>query len=123
METTELRIGNYINIDNPTKTQVSIFKIEKGVQIDCLSDVLHSPIPLTKEWLLKFGFEKSKTFTGLDSMKKSDFHIVQSVNRSRYDFMIIGSSVVLVTIEYVHELQNIYFDLKKEELPITKQIK
>jgi len=68
-----------------------------------------SAVPLTEEWLIKFGFVK---FKGDESdFFKGDFEI----SLQSYSFW-MGS--LLPTIKYVHQLQNLYFALTNTELEI-----
>jgi hypothetical protein len=76
---------------------------------DTLNDK-YKPIPLTEEWLLKFGFIK----TDYDNFKyyhKGLFQIKHGIKSYWYQ-----SGDLPVKIEYVHQLQNIYFYLVGEEL-------
>ena len=82
------------------------------------------PIPLTEEWLLKFGFEKdeyAKDFRlgkywvenrYFDSYEKSMFLF------GCYQFNKIYITSNVDVLKYVHELQNLYFALTGQELTI-----
>ena len=119
----ELRIGNLVNYSDSN----SIFKVigisEFG--IDCEDEIEttymefdnFNPIPLTEDWLLKFGFEK-----GIDKVYyiKSKFIYIKVFEkighvllcRDKYDEHIKISD----NIEYVHQLQNLYFAITNKEL-------
>lgn len=82
------------------------------------------PIPITEEWLLKFGFEKKITQT-------SFINLVHFENKNCWIYLIKdGFEFELITgnerhnlcktYKYVHQLQNLYFALTGEEL-IFKQ--
>jgi hypothetical protein len=103
----ELRIGNWVYSKTyKTKIQMKSFF--------CLCNLesntnLFEPIPLTEEWLLKFGFLKySKNFIKYGEI---EFYI-WAMNDS-YE---IKSLDTLIKIETVHELQNLYFLLTKTDL-------
>lgn len=76
---------------------------------------VHQPIPLTEEWLLKFGFEETgrNTYTLPDAFNyglhvrflMGKFSIKHRANRG-YEKI----------INYVHELQNIYYSMIDYEL-------
>lgn len=78
MEANELRIGNYVF--NPVQ------KKEVKVDLPLLSDVLYDehidrviedrfqPIPLTEEWLIKFGFENDEDDSYSINYKGVFFH-------------------------------------------------
>jgi hypothetical protein len=106
--------------ENELRVGVYILYCEKVFQVDaeCINmhwgddlDDAYRPIPITEEWLLKFGFDKiGKTYY------KNDFRYeFGNINRA-----ILGkedSCMLLVThIENVHQLQNLYFGLTNKEL-------
>ena len=78
---------------------------------------LAEPIPLTEEWLVKFGFEEIDGFLTLD---------LGSFSGARFIFwygdvlnLFCKSDMMLSKqIKYVHQLQNLYFALTGEELTI-----
>jgi len=124
MKANELRIGNYF-IDtvgsycNPNTIQ-QVHKIDRygvnGWQDMGASGVCEfeqmNPIPLTEEWLLKFGFEKyGNEFTKEDI---NIYHKELNEFRCRIDDY---NHVVLL---YVHALQNLFFALTGEELTIKE---
>ena len=73
-------------------------------------------IPLTEEWLLKFGFEKDNEL----NFVKFSFKVHFWSNYNSYMYGWIGGNI---EIKYVHQLQNIYFALTGQELTIQKQSK
>jgi len=125
MKATELRIGNYVDITKCTEDPIEeIMYYEKVTSVEQrfigsqsstgnLAEFI-DPIPLTEEWLLRFGFKESKTFFGHNSFEKDGYHLIK--NGKYFEFLVIGSSVILAKIKYVHKLQNLYFALMGEEL-------
>jgi len=115
MKAQELRIGNLVLSG---KDKIVIYNIHKdiinyghsqGADDGDLIEFL-TGIPLTEEWLLKFGFEKllygvvyNKDYVEI-GFNKDGFYIIQSSK----------------TIKYVHKLQNLYFERKNQELEINK---
>lgn len=77
--------------------------------------IFEEPIPLTEEWLLRFGFEKDRSGYRLDDINSLSFS---------ENYIVCWHDKVLgiKQIEYVHQLQNLYFTLTGEELTI-KDIK
>jgi hypothetical protein len=67
------------------------------------------PIPLTEEWLLKFGFEKHITIDTYPTFAKQMFNWNDSI------LYVIGYGFIN-HIKYVHQLQNLYYALTNEEL-------
>ena len=123
MKASELRIGNYYNqFENTEKVSWSTLKtLEESTteQLWC------KPIPLTDEWLLKFGFEKDG-----DSFIYGNGWLIVDFPTVHYSFDIWTFNENYPTtsdwteipsnIEYVHQLQNLYFALTNEELKLTK---
>jgi hypothetical protein len=105
MEENELRIGNWVL--SPTQGEI---QIENGWQIDEGEEV--KPIPLTEEWLEKFGFEYSDLNGDSGLWKIPPFQIYGKYNQFLYDYRL--------DVNYVHQLQNLYFALTGEELTIKK---
>ncbi len=122
MKANELRIGSWIYIPQ-TKTNEQIGVIEengrfttKGYKSSYSSIECLEPISLTEEWLLKFGFELlcRKSPDGykdtIFSMQKPYWTLMQLDKGWGVQFW-QGNK-----LEYVHQLQNLYFALTGEEL-------
>jgi hypothetical protein len=85
------------------------------------------PILLTKDWLLKLGFEKKfpDETCNLFDMKLFKEKTVNGLNRGQ-GFMCLADFIekegwylylqTRVTLKYVHQLQNLYYTLTGEEL-------
>jgi hypothetical protein len=104
----ELRIGNHLKSDVVVKIDArSIFDIWDNSK-------KYEPIPITKDWILNFGFKYS--------FEKTVYSIRYKFNKSYKVFKIeyCGNGLYLVNnivyIKYVHQLQNIYFALTQNEL-------
>lgn len=111
MELQELRLGNYVNWNDEGYRDVST-----GVFSCWEQQELHKilkPMPLTKEWLVKFGF------SGHIKFELGLIVIYLSSERNRFGLW-HGDSVKMfnVPVEYVHQLQNLYFALTGNELKI-----
>jgi hypothetical protein len=107
MKANELRIGDFVEIDQYPNDRV-IIQIENGSNIDQCGKLNASPIPLTEEWLLRFGFEnwdKNAWANKISLHKQGEVFLYKAVYQSDY-----------VEIKYVHQLQNLYFALTGEEL-------
>ena len=126
MKANELRLGNYVKWSELAsmgfgETQVSLKNI--------MYNQLLKPIPLTEEWLLKFGFEKiiydsEETGYGVEYKLAIDEHSTIAI-QSDFSFGIEDNedndcSVFFSNdiIKYVHRLQNLYFALTDKELKI-----
>ena len=143
----ELRIGNFVNVlmykcDGYEIYQISEIRKYAISDVNDLSFQYESvePIPLTEEWLLKFGFEKCNTSRIITSYSKSiswsggDYKTISvcpdlgnqyiylrhgELNGSRDDdnLICIFNGDVNGAL-YVHGLQNLYFALNGKELTI-----
>ena len=107
MRVEELRIGNYYS--NGFLEYVVDFNV--FYDNDLHKTTLH-PIPLTEEWLLKFGFEKLE---GWD-----DTFFFQLNNVQITDYNVSGYDYDSFNIRHVHQLQNLYFALTGEELKLKE---
>ena len=118
MEAKELRIGNYV-LDRGNK----LILIDHWEYKDKISsrreNIFHpltefvdylKPIPLTEEWLVKFGFDKLEGWDDMYYFQIGDFQI--------YEYNVSGYEFDDFSIKHVHQLQNLYFALTNEELII-----
>jgi hypothetical protein len=123
MKINELRIGNYISPLGRGITVVEGLCIWDGlIQSSNFAErgiEDFEPIPLTEEWLLKFGAtEKYKSVSNrwsfgifaLDDPEDEDGILT---NEFYYDSTL--------KVKYVHQLQNLYFALTGEELTIKSK--
>ena len=74
------------------------------------------PIPLTEEWLVKFGFENGTT---QDLKVITNATITKNGMREGVWNLYLGHNAIDVNFKYVHQLQNLYFALTGNELQIT----
>jgi hypothetical protein len=134
MEANELRIGNYvsdIHSDDGAWKVVSL-----GERIchygNYPSNIYKSkyenlrPIELTEQWLLDFGFEKGKNnwFHLRYSSETEVCEIGFNLNSGRFIIINLDEDDHVpvcagYTVEYVHQLMNIYFSLTQTELQLT----
>jgi len=114
MEAKELRIGNFIFWDG------DFYEI-KASFFDQLEDTIIEPILLTEEWLLKFGFERSRdsSFYSLVFPNKHKVFISISFEMDCQQLCQAGYGFS-VDLKHVHQLQNLYFALTSEELKYQK---
>ena len=127
MRAEELRVTNLVNFKNLIINAVIFIGYNavtlatpKGDLIEARLDEIF-PIPLTEEWLEKFGFENIYG----DYHKKWDVWNYQIEKHPSFKegwvfFIDIDevASPPSVKIRYVHQLQNLYFCLTGEELTI-----
>ena len=122
MKSTELRIGNWVLASYNNKDYKVIEVIDVlGYGINQHYDDVEynfededvKPIPLTKERLLKFGFEYSSSY---ETYCKGDYciHIKDGEFHFMNDSCSNAGCYYLTTIKYVHQLQNLYHALGEE---------
>ncbi len=125
MKANELRIGNYVYMDMSID-DIEVVRLKIG---DLASFAIEArelyPIPLTEEWLLKFGFEFYKKQVSLNvggelfnyAVKneiiiwtdlKTGWTLDGRINRKTH------------WLNSVHQLQNLYFALTGEELKLKE---
>lgn len=142
MKANELRIGNLVFDEDGTEMYIAgLWPVDNGKRYNFKdsagntgnSNIL-TGIPLTEEWLLKFGFEKSlsndneeriiysiqvanNTSLYFDRHKdwmrgdlEVDWYLSHEWNNNHFKNDFWGSP------KYVHQLQNLYFALTGEEL-------
>jgi hypothetical protein len=125
MKANELRIGNYIKL---------MFNYEDYELLQVTSDELvdvdkkradYEPIPLTEEWLYKFGFkdiDKGDHDYNTYTDSNHNYYLQIDVRKKDGKYSILDNSFddlrdfSMVDISYVHQLQNLYFALTGEEL-------
>ena len=119
MKANELRVGNWVSILGLHNGQIET--------IDFASSYIEgsdykfkelSPIPLTEEWLEKFGFEK---ITDTPNIYGRHFYRLNEVeifwDSDGVGWLPFGLGVgKSVDFKYVHTLQNLYFALTGAEL-------
>jgi hypothetical protein len=124
IQANELRLGNWIEAEvNFEYQQIQVFEINEDT-LNGFKGVLRSStgIPLTEDWLLKLGFEKDdgESDNPFCTLRFSNFEFQSdlSVNFERVYVRLNNKDLI---IEYVHQLQNLYFALTGAELTITEK--
>ena len=122
----QLRINNLVYYNNQHNeiglvTEIKTSLIPKidyvGInnRIDIYYQTKHiNPIPLTEEWLLKFGFDNKHN--------KDKFTIILKgkLNYEKGRTYFNSWTILEKQPDYVHELQNLYFALTGEELTLNE---
>jgi hypothetical protein len=124
MEARELRIGNFIS--DMHASDGGYWKVWELKKETCHYGLFTykyenlKPIPLTIEWLEKFGFKlRNKEHYGTSYyMFLKEWSIRHKIKRGKDLFSLNMYSNYVKYIEYVHQLQNLYFALTGKELTI-----
>lgn len=126
LQTQELRTGNFLTDNNGKYIKVNWETIKKLSESLSEQEFGWFGIPLSKEWLENIGFEftSKALFSKYDAYVKDNIYCVNDI----YQFSIrtlqpwIGedywNDTCISTIEYVHQLQNLYFSITGNELNI-----
>jgi hypothetical protein len=139
MNANELRIGNHIKLyhDECIVTTVGRW-LHTTTTVDEVPIDVIQPIPLSEEWLIKFGFEPNGVYQSLrlpiEKLRKHgprSFLVVDIkptkeawidiISRDVHDQYTESQSVAF-PCAHVHQLQNLYFALTGEELPIKQPV-
>ena len=123
MKNTELRIGNYVTFTDETNTIVAISpadfarEFHKGYHFDG-----YEPIPLTEDWLVRFGFE-------CEEQEATGIALYNEWSIGRFCLLTDGTEGWAkdsyaktfldepnVEVKHVHQLQNLFYCLCSEEL-------
>jgi len=126
LKVNELRISNLIKRRSVDDILVVDLKILESIQ---RQGFLFVGIPLTEEWLLKFGFDREvgESESGILTYQKyfNNEHLgIWYYPDKVYDFQINVDKFfkTLTKLKYVHQLQNLYFALTGEELTYNSAI-
>lgn len=114
MTANELRIGNLIYDDR--KSEVQVYSLDTEINHDDLTSQ-YAGILLTEEWLLKLCFEQgyNDSFFKI-KLSASELHINPD-NGVVWIYNPVGEAFNNPQlIEFVHQLQNLYFALTGKEL-------
>ena len=112
MNANELMIGNYFigYSNNFQQWELASFVwLFEGIEVD---EIIRGFVPLNQDWLLKFGFEMYEFDNKANQFRFKERLIVYR-DGFLYDY---GTSVKL---EYVHQLQNLYFSLTGNHLQLV----
>lgn len=147
MKASELRIGNWVTINNPKawlemkgkplqvegvenrvddsfpKSTGSVSLTDNDWQTYNQFDEFIEPIPLTEEWLLKFRFGKSDEHE-MGHNIRDDFHFYYDYHFKK--FRIESGHAKRdnyfqeLPIQFIHQIQNLFHSLTGQELTIQK---
>lgn len=136
MKANELRLGNYITQVKYRNGKCNEVRLVRAIRQEGFLNVRaienqtirslpiewFKPILLTKEWLLRLGFNKVDGINYIICFNEFNYNMTDY--KKDYFILSIGScsdfsweyTSIAWDIKYVHQLQNIYFALVGEEL-------
>lgn len=139
IEAKDLRIGNIVNDEDLQPMYIAgLWPVNYGKQYNFIDSAgnagninLLTGILLTEEWLLKFGFERMVDLVGKSQIEYIDYRMDQFVcfllpkKGLEIEFWAKHNNIdqrgYLTTLQYVHQLQNLYHALTGQELSLTQQ--
>lgn len=115
MDKREIRIGNVVGatLAGEIHGNLSPYVIGGGRDID--NAEWFFPLPLTEEWLVRFGFVSGVEWKTL--YMKGGVGVWWYPERN--SVMLHGYKFKTINYYYVHQLQNLYFALTGEELVLA----
>jgi hypothetical protein len=117
MKPNDLRVGNWIFDVEGYEYQIQGYEISVNLPED------YTPIPITNKWLERLGFERNKFYQNFRIKAGDYFNSIKYIdgewcyNNCQSD----AGCYFVTTVQYVHELQNLYFAINKEELKNESQ--
>ena len=116
MKAIELKCNNYVMLYNNVARIIPNDFVKWSDEKWEMKDF--KPIPLTEEWLLKFGFGNGVVKGGFSFDKnKLSIHL-KSTSYPNGRTYFNSWCILEYAIQYVHQLQNLYFALTNTELEI-----
>lgn len=128
---TELRIGNWIQLhDGNSRIVVSLMPAdistwpEDKSQVDTKPAKEYEPIHLTEEWLVKFGFGRRLETNGYYCFTNGVIELNHKFQLELFDSRPEEETTKNFNppLQYVHQLQNLYYALNGEELTINNDV-
>lgn len=116
MKANELRIGNIVDWPNEGAQTISGGRLYELMRNSTLL-INTKPIPLTEEWLIRFGARPFQSGFIIDKYPHMEYFLWSNAYNI---FVWQRCEARLRGIEYVHQLQNLYFALTGEELTIKE---
>jgi len=130
MSANELKIGNLVDLGNRIAKVIEINHLAcVVVDLEETQDTIEDydrtkPIPLTEEWLIKFGFSrevKVGSEMGTDGVEFRVYHFDVLTFNTNHGWWYKVQRINDTPLEYVHQLQNFYFAITGEELTFKSE--
>ena len=125
LQANELRIGNWVRLylNHEDYNEFNIELADLNLIANSKSGREYQPIPLTEEWLLKFGFEfNHQNEYWKHYQNDKGFNISQWVHTTKFagfeKFGLFYYGDGYLEVKCVHIFQNLYFALTGNELEV-----
>jgi hypothetical protein len=118
----ELRIGNIVDYFSESADTWLDNHCLTANDILCLDDRTvdrANPIPLTEEWLIRFGFEKEEINTRQGSTEMGFVKSIMMVLKANENYYAAPYGFPNANIMHIHTLQNAFFALTQNELTLS----
>jgi len=121
MRSSDFRVGNSILNPYDEITDVDITILDYIDQCNSVQQKVerYKYVPITKENLRKLGCKQGYWYISIFNLKAEihfEFYGKEVVTILRSDFC----ELILDPLKYIHEVQNLYKELSKQELKITE---
>ena len=127
---TELRLGNYVNLNDGS--DIDDFRKVSGIGSkilylrikQCRVSEVHVnfnrvyPIPLTEELLEKCGFQELYRTDHSIRLELMDYPEIEYKWNATFNWMLTYKTTVIGNVKYLHELQNAVYFLTGKELDV-----
>jgi hypothetical protein len=133
MNANELRIGNKALLTDINEICIITWISNKYIGYEtksrigeCIPSCL-KPIPLTEEWLLKFGFNTTfEKITEIQINENENEVLYYDISEKCMSLYVPvhyeDTSLIFNHCKYVHQLQNLYFALSGKELVVSDAV-
>ena len=119
MKATENRVGNWVMGNAPYQLDLNAMSLNASY-LKMGKEPYYTPIPLTEEWLFKFGYIKFIENSTYSSLSLVDEHVLKYtilVEHENNSFT-FPNTYKPIKLKHVHQLQNLYHALTGQELTI-----
>lgn len=119
MKANELRIGNYLDFDGMIAVvkeideQGVVVYIQETKETEWIDLFQFTEIQLTEEWLLRLDFKKADEADSFGGYLSPEMPNLSKIRIKNNEW---SGQHCSVKIEYVHQLQNLYYALTQKEL-------
>jgi hypothetical protein len=110
----ELRVGNLLDYNGKTIIVDTIYYDQINLDFTDFSGIKFEAlkgIPISEEWLLKFGFARFPW-----GLVKEELLFRDNIQTPCKELTLEVGNGFRVTVQYIHQLQNLYFALTGKEL-------